>query len=200
MYEGKSKSKGAFQKSTFIVNIQKQINITFQRNPPRLQRAGSSISHISLITSEKKVFFVASLTSFSPRQFLERIVTADETWVHHYEPESKAQSVAWKRPTSPMAKKFKSQPSAGKIMLTLFWNMEGAILVHSTPKGLDLAPRDFHTFDPMKEALRRSSSDEEVIGAMPNWLRTQQKKSDGIKKLVIRWNRCIEIEGEYVEK
>jgi hypothetical protein len=28
-----------------------------------------------------------------------------------------------------------SQPSATKIMLTLFWNMEGAILVHFTPKG-----------------------------------------------------------------
>jgi hypothetical protein len=78
---------------------------------------------------------VASLTSFAQRQFLERIVTADETWLHHYEPESKAQSVAWRRPTSPVDKKFESQPSVTKIMLTLFWNMEGAILVHFTPKG-----------------------------------------------------------------
>jgi hypothetical protein len=77
---------------------------------------------------------LASLTSFIPRQFLERIITADETWVHHYEPESKAQSMAWKRPTSPVAKKFKSQPSAGEVMLTVFWDMEGAILAHFTPK------------------------------------------------------------------
>jgi hypothetical protein len=76
-----------------------------------------------------------SLTNFSPRQLLDRIVIADETWVHHYEPESKAQSMAWKRPTSPLAKKFKSQPSAGKIMLTVFWDMESVILVHFTPKG-----------------------------------------------------------------
>jgi hypothetical protein len=34
-----------------------------------------------------------------------------------------------------MAKKFKSQPSGGKIMLTLLWDMERAILVHFTPKG-----------------------------------------------------------------
>jgi hypothetical protein len=68
-------------------------------------------------------------------QFLERIVTADETWLHHYEPESKAQSMAWKHPTSPVAKKFKCQPSGGKIMLTVFWDMEGAVLVHVTPKG-----------------------------------------------------------------
>jgi hypothetical protein len=41
----------------------------------------------------------------------------------------------WKRPTSPVAKKFKIQPSAGKIMLTLFGDMEGVIMVHFTPKG-----------------------------------------------------------------
>jgi hypothetical protein len=43
--------------------------------------------------------------------------------------------MAWKRPTSPVAKKFKSQPSAGKILLTFFGDMEGEILVHFTPKG-----------------------------------------------------------------
>jgi hypothetical protein len=42
--------------------------------------------------------------------------------------------MAWKHPTSPVAKKFKSQPSAGTNMLTLFWVMEGTILVHFTPK------------------------------------------------------------------
>jgi hypothetical protein len=63
---------------------------------------------------------VASLTNFAPRQILWRIVTADETWVHHYEPKNKAQSMTWKRPTSPVAKKFKSQPSASKITLTIF--------------------------------------------------------------------------------
>jgi len=78
---------------------------------------------------------VASLTKFTRREFLERIVTADEIWVHRYEPQSKAQSLVWKRQTSAVAKKFKSQPSTGKIMLTLFWDMEGEILVHFTPKG-----------------------------------------------------------------
>jgi hypothetical protein len=64
---------------------------------------------------------VASLNNFASLQFLERIVTADENWVRHYKPENKAQSMAWKRLTSPVAKKFKSQPSADKITLILFW-------------------------------------------------------------------------------
>jgi hypothetical protein len=59
--------------------------------------------------------------------------------------------MVWKRTTSPVAKKFKSQPSAGKIMLTLFWDMKGAILVNFVSKGQDLAPRDFHMFGPMKK-------------------------------------------------
>jgi hypothetical protein len=77
---------------------------------------------------------VASLTNFVLRQFLQRIVTADEICVHHYKPENKAQSMTWKRQISPVAKKFKSQLSAGKIMLTLFWDVEGAIFIYFTPK------------------------------------------------------------------
>ena len=29
-------------------------------------------------------------------KFISRFVTADETWLHHIDPESKAQSMAWK--------------------------------------------------------------------------------------------------------
>jgi hypothetical protein len=76
---------------------------------------------------------VASLTSSAPRQFLEQIVTEDESLVYHDGPESKARSMGWKRPTSPVAKKFGRQTSAGKNMLTLLENMEG--VVYSTPKG-----------------------------------------------------------------
>jgi hypothetical protein len=43
--------------------------------------------------------------------------------------------MAWKRPTLPVAKKLRSQPSGGKIMLTLFWVMEGVILVHFAAKS-----------------------------------------------------------------
>jgi hypothetical protein len=55
--------------------------------------------------------------------------------------------------------------------------MEDSVLVHFTLKGPDLASNDFHMFGPMKEALRgrRFSSDEEVIGAVQNWLKSQPK-------------------------
>jgi hypothetical protein len=66
--------------------------------------------------------------------------------------------------------------------------MENAILVHFTPKGPDLAPSDFHMFGPIKEPLRGKIflSDEEVTGAVRNWLQMHppQKKNSssyGIK-------------------
>jgi histone-lysine N-methyltransferase SETMAR len=68
-------------------------------------------------------------------QYLKRIVTADETWVHHYEPESEARSMAWKRPTSPVAKKFKVNHKPVRLCLQFFLDMEGVIFVHFTPKG-----------------------------------------------------------------
>ena len=45
--------------------------------------------------------------------FLHRIVTGDESWVYHYEPESKRQSMQWKHLLSLANKKFKTQASAG---------------------------------------------------------------------------------------
>ncbi|GFQ78099.1 histone-lysine N-methyltransferase SETMAR [Trichonephila clavata] len=44
--------------------------------------------------------------------FLFRIVTGDEMWVHHFTPESKAASMEWKHPSSPVRKKLKTTPSA----------------------------------------------------------------------------------------
>ena len=36
--------------------------------------------------------------------FLSRIVTGDETWAHHYQPEMKRQSIEWHHPQSPRKK------------------------------------------------------------------------------------------------
>ena len=50
--------------------------------------------------------------------FLKKIITGDETWVHHYDPENKRQSMEYRHKESPLPKKFKTQASAGKVMLT----------------------------------------------------------------------------------
>ena len=71
----------------------------------------------------------------SDKIFLQRIVTEDETWVHHFESESKRASMEWRHPISPCSKKFKNQQSAGKLMVTAFWDSVGVILVDFVSKG-----------------------------------------------------------------
>ena len=60
--------------------------------------------------------------------FLSRLVTVDETWVHYYEPENKAQSRQRVGPGSTRPKKIKTQPSAGKMMATVFWDAQDVIM------------------------------------------------------------------------
>ena len=54
--------------------------------------------------------------------------------VHYYESENKAQSCQWVGPGSPRPKKFKMQPSDGKVMSTVFSDAEGIIMFDFLPK------------------------------------------------------------------
>ena len=56
-------------------------------------------------------------------------MTVDETWVHYYEPENKAQSRQSVGPGSLRPKNFKMQLSAGKVMATVFWDAQGVIIL-----------------------------------------------------------------------
>ena len=56
-----------------------------------------------------------------PEEFMDRVVTQDETWAYHFDPESKKQSMQWKHPDSPPPKIFKRLPSAGKVMASSLW-------------------------------------------------------------------------------
>lgn len=203
-----------------------------------------------------------------PDTFYRRFVTMDETWVHHFDPETKKQSMSWKRPSSPPIKKFRVFPTAGKVMASVFWDAEGILFIDYLPKGKtitgayytdlipkvrqaikekrrgklsagvlfhhdnapahrsqmaltavrqagfeifdhppyspDLAPSDFHLFPKLKEHIRGTKFDDNnaVMGAVEEFFEAQEKSFfyDGLKKLEKRYNKCIEQEGNYVEK
>ena len=63
-----------------------------------------------------------------PCDFIERVETQEETWVHHCDPVSKMQSKQWKHPGSPPPKKLKRVHSAGKVMASIFWDSQGVIM------------------------------------------------------------------------
>ena len=74
----------------------------------------------------------------NPEDFHTRLVTGNETWLHHWDPDTKKESMQWKHPGSPTPKKFRTQPSASKVMATVFWDSKGIILIDYKPAGTSI--------------------------------------------------------------
>ena len=64
-----------------------------------------------------------------------RLVTMDEPWLFHYYSKTKQQSMEWCNSGSPPPRKFRVQKSAGKILVSIFWDQDGILLIDHLPKG-----------------------------------------------------------------
>jgi hypothetical protein len=53
----------------------------------------------------------------------------DETWLLHYNSESNRQSTEWTEVDEPNPKRGKKQPSAGKVVASVFWDARGIIFI-----------------------------------------------------------------------
>jgi hypothetical protein len=69
----------------------------------------------------------------------------DETWLYHYDLETKQQSTEWRHSVSPRLKKFRVQKSAGKVLALIFWDQDGILLIDYPPKGL-IINAEFYSF------------------------------------------------------
>jgi len=76
-------------------------------------------------------FFVRRDTN----DFLSRLVSADENWLHHHDPETKQQLMVWRHSGSPRPKKFRVQKFPGKFLASIFWDQDGILLIDYLPKG-----------------------------------------------------------------
>jgi len=70
-----------------------------------------------------------------PNDFLSQLVIMAETWLYHYDPETKQQSVEWRYSGSSHSKKFRVQKSTGKVLASIFWDQNGILLIDYLPKG-----------------------------------------------------------------
>jgi len=70
-----------------------------------------------------------------PNDFLSRLVTMDESWLYHYDPKTKQQSMEWWHSGSPRPKIFRVQKSDGKVLASIFWDQDGILLIDYLPKG-----------------------------------------------------------------
>ena len=101
-----------------------------------------------------------SCKNFSPYEenietFSSRIVTGDETWVHYGDPSTQQESMQWKHKTSSAPVKFRVQPSAGKVMATVFWDCHGILLVeYMAHKSTITADVHVNTLKSLRDAIK----------------------------------------------
>ena len=55
-----------------------------------------------------------------------RLVTMNETWLYHYDLETKQRSMEWRHSGAPRPKKFRAQKSAGKVIASIFFGIKTA--------------------------------------------------------------------------
>ena len=87
--------------------------------------------HTRLVMSPANLAFFETNSD----SFLERFLTQDECWVHHFEPEIKHQSMQWKHLSSPPPTKAKVVSFAGKAMASVFWDAKGIAFIDYLQKG-----------------------------------------------------------------
>jgi len=77
------------------------------------------------------------------KNFLNKIITGDETWCFAYDPKTKRKSSEWVGETSPQPKKLKFQRSCIKTMLIIFFNSQGIVHKEFIPEGKTVS-REFY--------------------------------------------------------
>ena len=96
-----------------------------------------------------------------------------------------------------------ARPHTAALTMKTLRKLKWDVLPHP-PYSLDLAPSDFHLFGPLKEFLggKKFQSTDEVINVVQQWTNMQPKEFyySGIMKLQDRWNKCIAVAGDYIEK
>ena len=72
------------------------------------------------------------------------------------------------------------------------------------PYSPDLAPSDCHLFTKMKVwlAIQRFHTNEELMDGVNNWLHNLVAPffDEGLQKLVSWYDKCLNMDGKYVEK
>jgi histone-lysine N-methyltransferase SETMAR len=63
----------------------------------------------------------------SDPNFFQNLITGDKSWVYGYDPETKVQSSQWKTLNSPRLKKVRQSKASVKVMLIVFFNLEGIV-------------------------------------------------------------------------
>jgi len=98
-----------------------------------------------------------------PNDFLSRLVIVDETWLYHYDPETKQQTMEWRHSGSHRPKKIPSAKICWKFLPSIFWHQDSILITDFLPKGT-IINEEYYSFllvqlkDILKEKRREGRS------------------------------------------
>lgn len=93
--------------------------------------------------------------------FINRIITGDETWVYSWDPELKRQSAQWRNSGSPRPEKARRKQGAVKVMHIIFFDSRGVLVNWPVPVGTTVNAAYYKWFlqDKLRPAIRRKRPD-----------------------------------------
>jgi len=96
----------------------------------------------------------------SDSNFLNTVITGDESWVYGYDPETKAQSSQWTHSSSPRPKKARQVRSNVKVLLTVFLDPRGVVHHEYAPQGQTVTKEYYEgVLCRLRNAVRRKRPD-----------------------------------------
>ena len=114
-----------------------------------------------MLTDDNKTKRMGSALKFLTRyaqeggEFLDSIVTGDDTSGFHHTPKSKQHSLQWRHTHSPRTKKFKTSISAKKKLAFVFWGRKDILLVDFMPRGAAINAAAYcDTFTRLRTAMQ----------------------------------------------
>ncbi|XP_049522073.1 protein GVQW3-like [Dermacentor silvarum] len=103
----------------------------------------------------------------SDPDFMNTIITGDESWVYRYDPETKSQSSKWKHSPSPRPKKARQVRSNVKVMLTAFFDSRGVVHHEYAPQGQTITKEYYSdVLRRLRDAVRRKRPE---LWSTGNW-------------------------------
>jgi len=124
-----------------------------------------------ILTAEQKDWRLSVATNMvqeaeSDENFMGQIITGDETWVCEYDPETKHQSLQWKTADSPRPKKARQARSKVRVMLIVFFDMEGIVHYEYIPQGQTVNQQFYlQVLKHLRLAVSRKRPQKQVAGA-----------------------------------
>jgi len=122
----------------------------------------------------------------------------NETWLYHYGPETKQQSVEWRHSGSPRPKKFRAQKSVGKVLASIFGDQDGILLIDYHPKGQTINAEYYSTLlvqlkDILKEKRRGKITKGVLVFARqcPGSPGTCNPEETGLPGLLVSWSPTL---------